>query len=354
MDEYVYLWAQWGALQTKEQYERLIETFGDLRQAWQQITPQFFAPFNFRYEKLVRIFQIKPLLDFKNITETMQRLEVTLFFIGDALYPEPLKNIPDAPPFLFVRGKLPPLHKALAIVGTRRMSSYGRYATEVLTADLVRNGFVIVSGLAKGVDECAHEITLKYNGTTVAVLGSGVDYLYPPSNSALGEQILRQGGAIVSEFPLGTPALKYHFPQRNRIISGLSRGVLVTEGGMKSGAKITAERAVDQSRTVFAVPAPLGGGELSVTNYLIQQGGVLVQSAEDILGHYKLQGTDFREVCELEPEEQEVLNHVAHGGKTIDELVLLTPFKVPKLSSLLVMLCIKNQVQQIGLKWVAT
>lgn len=352
MDEYVYLWAQWGALQTKEQYEQLKETFGDLRQAWQQITPQFFAPFNFRAEKLTRIFQIKPLLDFRSITETMQQLDVSLFFIDDPAYPEPLRNIPNAPPFLFVRGKLPPLHKAFAVVGTRRMSSYGRYATEVLTADLVRNGFVIVSGLAKGVDECAHETTLQYHGTTVAVLGSGVDLLYPPSNTQLGEQILRQGGAIVSEFPLGTPAMKHHFPQRNRIISGLSRGVLVTEGGIKSGAKITAERAGDQGRNVFAVPAPMGGGELSVTNYLIQQGATLVQSVDDILGHYQMQGTDLREIQELEPREQEVMNHVSNGGKTMDELTLITPYNIPQLSEILLMLQLKNQVTQIGLQWI--
>ncbi len=351
MDEYVYLWAQWGAAETAEQYRQLKETFGNLERAWKEITPDFFVPYNYGAEKLHRLFEIRRCLDFQQITQDLQRFQTTLFCIDEPDYPECLKNIPDAPPFLFVRGKLPPLHKAIAVVGTRRMSSYGHFATEVLTADLVRNDFAIISGLARGVDECAHTTTLKYHGATVAVLGCGVDLLYTPSNTQLGEQILRQGGAVVSEFPLGTPAMKHHFPQRNRIISGLSRGVLVTEGGMKSGAKITAEKAIEQGRNVFAVPTPLGGMELSVTNYLIQQGATLVQSIQDILGHYQMQGLDFHQIQELTNDEQEIMNHVSHGGKTIDELAEQTSYPVSHLSSTLVLLSLKGCVRQMGQKW---
>ncbi|MFH0820432.1 MAG: DNA-processing protein DprA [Candidatus Peregrinibacteria bacterium] len=351
MDEYLYLWAQWGAAETAEQYRQLKETFGDLERAWKEITPAFFTPYNYGAEKLQRLFEIRRCLDFQQITQDLARFKTTLFCIDEPSYPECLKNIPDAPPFLFVRGQLPPLHKAFAVVGTRKMSAYGRHATEVLVADLVRNGFVIVSGLANGVDDCAHVTTLEYHGTTVAVLGCGVDLIYPASNERLGEQILRQGGAIVSEFPLGTPAMKYHFPRRNRIISGLSRGVLVIEGGMKSGAKITAEKAVEQGRNVFAVPAPLSG-ELSCANYLIQQGAALVQSAQDILGHYQMQGLDFHQTVELTPEEQEIMNHISQGGKTMDELVVSTPYSIPQLSEILLVLCLKKQLREMGNKWV--
>ncbi len=354
MDEYLYLWAQWGAAETAEQYQQLKDHFGDLERAWKEITPDFFKPFNFGAEKLQRLFEIRRCLDFQQITHDLQRSQATLFCIDEPNYPECLKTIPDAPPFLFVRGQLPPLHKAFAVVGTRKMSAYGRYATEVLVADLVRNGFVIVSGLANGVDECAHATTLQYHGSTIAVLGSGVDLIYPAGNQRLGEQILRQGGAIVSEFPLGTPAMKHHFPRRNRIISGLSRGVLVIEAGIKSGAKITAEKAIDQGRNVFAVPTPINGGELSGTNWLIQQGAMLVQTAQDILGHYQMQGLDFRQPVELSADDRIILDHLKQGGKSMDELVVSTPYNISRLSEILLVLCLKKQVREMGYKWVLT
>lgn len=352
MDEFVYLWAQWGMLDRHEHYQKAKEVYGDLKQAWQNVTPEFFAQLGIGQEKIKRNFEIRPLIDFQDITRTMGRLSVRLLCIDEPDYPEPLKQIPTAPPFLFIRGQLPPLHKTIAIVGTRKMTNYGRVVTERFTADLVRNGFVIISGLATGVDQHAHETTLEYHGATVAVLGSGVDNVTPPCNNNLAEQIIRQGGAVISEFPFGAPPFRSHFPQRNRIIAGLSQGVLVTEGGRKSGALITADFAKEFGRDVFSIPSAILSGELSGTNYLIQQGAKLVQNAEDILESYHMKGMDFRQFAELNADEQIILGHVKQSGKTMDELAMSTTYNISRLSELLVNLCLKGQVQEIGQKWV--
>lgn len=350
-DETLYLWAQWGVL-TEPQYRVLLQQFGDLKRAWHNVTRAFFRPWGMNREKLDRIFAIRECIDFHTMTRTMKALNIRLLSLEDADYPEPLKHIGMPPPFLFIRGALPPLHKTFAVVGNRRMSHYGRLVTEKFTADLVRNGFVIVSGLAKGVDQRAHEVTLEHNGVTLAVLGSGVDVIYPESNARLGEQILRQGGAILSEFPLGTPALKHHFPLRNRIIAGLGQGVLVTEAGNKnSGALITANYAKEH-KSVFAVPSAIAGTEPSGTNHLIQQGAKLVHSVNDILEEYQMTPLNWLQSHDPSHDEQQILAAVGKNGKTIDELATETPYNVARLSDLLLQLCLKGAVKEMGRKWI--
>lgn len=350
-DETLHLWAQWGIL-NKQNHQRVLEYFGDLKTAWEKITPAFLAQF-FEAEKVDRIWEIRKRLDFETMMRSMEDLDIRLLHIDDPDYPEDLCASSDAPPFLFVRGSLPPLHKSLAVVGTRSITDYGRLVTERLTADLVYNGFVIVSGLALGVDTCAHETALRAQGATVAVLGSGVDVIYPATNRPLAQRILSAKGAIVSEYPLGTPAIPHHFPERNRIIAGLSRGTLVTEGGIKSGALITARLALEEGREVFAVPHGITKTQLSGTNHLIRRSEAkLVERASHILEEFQMETAQQSIPFDLSEDEKAILSHLAKGGADLDELSSQSGWKIQRLSELIVQLELKGLVREMGRKWV--
>ena len=204
--------------------------------------------------------------------------------LSDNRYPRLLAETYDPPPLLWVLGLMPEDDsRALAIVGTRRVSAYGRRAAERFGFDVARAGWTVVSGLAYGVDAAAHQAALDAGGRTVAVLGSGVDRIYPSRHTRLARAIVDGGGAVLSEFPLGTKPDATNFPRRNRIVAGLSRGVLVAEAHTTGGALITAHCALGQNREVFAVPAPLFGDVGQGANGLIQQGAGLAESAEAIL-----------------------------------------------------------------------
>jgi len=212
--------------------------------------------------------------------------ELYTISFDDTRYPQCLRTIAQPPSLLYIRGMLPPPDAThLAVVGTRKTTPYGKEITERLTMAAAQAGAVIVSGLALGVDGIAHAAALKVGGQTIAVLGSGIDdnSIYPRANYKLAQEILQGGGALISEQQPGTKPMQYHFPQRNRIIAGLSQAVLVTEGTFKSGSLITAKLALEQGRDVFACPhnifTPRGEGP----NYLIQQGAYPVCSAQDLL-----------------------------------------------------------------------
>jgi DNA processing protein len=264
-----------------------------------------------------------------------------------------MPEIHDPPPFIFVHGKIPPLHKSLGVVGTRNITPYGCMATEKFVTELVKNGFIIVSGLALGVDSCAHMTTIKNNGITIAVLGSGLDKVYPAPNRKLADEIVSHGGAVISEYPFGTLGLPHHFPARNRIISGLSRGVLVTEGGVKSGALITARFALEQGREVFAVPNNITKLSLSGTNHLIRRGEAkLVETIEHILEEFQMKPAQQQIQFEYNDEEKTVLLALADGGKIIDELIAKTSWPITKISEILTNLHLKGLVCEEGRKWV--
>lgn len=204
---------------------------------------------------------------------------------ADPAYPRLLHEIPDAPPVLWVRGDLRVEDdRAVAIVGTRRASDYGRRVAHAFAFELARRGYTVVSGLAYGIDAAAHRGALEAGGRTIAVLGSGVDRVYPARHAGLAAEIARGRGAVLSEFPLGTAPDAPHFPRRNRIVSGLALGTLVAEAHARGGALLTAWMAAEQNRAVFAVPAPLGGGVGEGTNLLVRKGyATLVTSVEDLL-----------------------------------------------------------------------
>lgn len=210
------------------------------------------------------------------------KLGASIVTCEDPAYPRNLLNIYDYPPFLYVRGSLVPDEIAVALVGSRLASPYGRYVTETLSRELALQGVTVVSGLARGIDAAAHRGALAGKGRTIAVLGCGLDLTYPPENAELAEAVAAQG-ALVTEFPLGTPPNAPNFPSRNRIISGISLGVVVVEAGEKSGSLITARIAGEQGRSVFAVPGAIDSAGSRGTHRLIKEGAKLVENVEDII-----------------------------------------------------------------------
>lgn len=218
----------------------------------------------------------------ENELATAQKLGVAIITCLDPLYPKNMLNIYDFPPFLYVKGTLQDDDICIAVVGSRMASTYGRFSTERLCRELAIRGVAIVSGLAKGIDAAAHRGCMAVKGRTIAVLGCGLDIVYPKENRELFEKIPLQG-AIITEFPFGTPPNGPNFPARNRIISGLSLGVVVVEASYRSGSLITARVALEQGREVFAVPGSIDSDGSKGTNKLIKDGAKLIESAEDIL-----------------------------------------------------------------------
>ena len=218
-----------------------------------------------------------------------RRHGAVIITLGEAGYPAPLVHIPDPPLALYVRGRLEPADDiAVGIVGSRRASRYGVQCAERLGYDLALRGVTVVSGLARGIDGAGHRGALQAGGRTLAVLGSGLARLYPPDHRELAEQIAHGAGALVSEFPMDTAPLPHNFPRRNRLISGLSLGVVVVEASARSGALITADQALEQGREVFAVPGPVTAVTSAGTHQLLKQGSRLVTSVEDILEELRL------------------------------------------------------------------
>lgn len=238
-----------------------------------------------RPEDIARIAESRD--EVSRLDAWLRRSGVRIITLCDPDYPHMLREIPSPPPILFFRGDLAAAGlKTVAIVGSRKASLAGLKIATSLAKDLARLGFTIVSGLARGIDRAAHTGALEAGGATIAVLGSGIDVIYPPEHDKLARSI-SNSGAVMTELPPGTPPLRQNFPRRNRIISGLSVGTVVVEAGEASGALITAHCALEQNRSVFAVPSTPGYATSVGTNRLLKEGAALVESADDIL----------REIC---------------------------------------------------------
>ncbi|MBI2475304.1 DNA-protecting protein DprA [Candidatus Uhrbacteria bacterium] len=269
--------------------------------------------------------------------------------LSDEKYPSLLKTLYDPPAVLFVRGKLPSEEqKHLAVVGSRKASGYGKEATRTIVEPLARAGVVIVSGLAYGIDALAHQAALDVGGTTIAVLGSGVDTqsIYPSSNRSLASQIIAHDGAIISEYPIGTLPLKTFFPIRNRIIAGISHGTLVIEAAIKSGSLITARAALEQGRDVYAVPGPIHSPLSEGPNNLIKMGAIPVTHASDIHSV----STD-ENVIAYKPvnEDEKVLFDVIEAiPRHADELINLTKLSPSTVNHLLTILEMKGAIRHDG------
>ncbi len=282
----------------------------------------------------------------------LRQTRARLISYWDEAYPRSLKAIYDPPAFLFVEGDAALMEApSLAIVGTRVPSEYGKQVTHSLAGELSRRGFVIASGFARGVDTVAHKAALSAGGKTLAVLGNGLDVIYPSENRALLPAFERQGVRI-SEYPFGTKPDSGNFPKRNRIISGLSRGVLVVEAGEKSGALLTAMYALDQNREVFAVPGPISSPKSAGTNNLIKQGAKLVESVDDIL--VELEGLSFPGKKEERPEpalEEPALSiyrFLADEPRHIDQIALKCGLSPSEALSQLLILELNGHVRQLA------
>jgi len=225
-----------------------------------------------------------------NEWQKLQKQKINFILSSENKYPYLLKEIPYPPLSLYIKGKIPEKMPCIAVIGTRKMSAYGKLVTKKLVKELVDYNFVIVSGLAEGVDTIAHQTALKNKGKTIAVLGSGLNKIFPYNNRKLAQEITKHG-ALITEYPLESPPLKHYFPWRNRIISGLCSAIIVIEAPERSGALITARFALEQNREVFAIPGSIFNKNSIGTNNLIKQGAKLVSKIEDILEELNMQLT---------------------------------------------------------------
>lgn len=302
---------------------------------------------------LYSLITVKRDRDLDNELKRVSDLGIKLLRIGFEGYPENLAKIPSAPFLLYVRGEILPQDAiSLAVVGTRRATDYGRQATSKIVSDLASFGLTIVSGLALGIDTCAHRAAMESGGRTLAVLGHGLDQVYPPENHRLAEEIV-QTGALISEAPLGFPPVSGSFPSRNRIISGLALGTLVCEAPEKSGALITASQALEQGRPVFALSGSIFNLQNLGTARLIQDGAKLVVSPTDITNELDIQQTSLevsaRAVIPSSSEEELILGVLSEGEFLhADELCRRTGLSVPTVSATLTKMVIKGMVEEFN------
>ena len=308
-------------------------------------------------EKIVSsIIQEKKRIDADEDLKTIDRLGIHLLSFQDDKYPQNLLHTFNPPSFLYIRGNFKERDRdAVAMVGTRRATIYGKMMVRKLARDLAKEGLTIVSGMARGVDTAAHLGALEAGGRTVAVLGCGVDVVYPPENRKLMTDIM-ESGVVISEFPLGTPPEGINFPRRNRIISGLSKGVVVVEAPLRSGALITADFALEEGREVFAVPGNINSPYSQGTNRLIKQGAKLVEDAQDILeeldlsllGETKKREESAKGKLSLSLEEEKILDLLGGQPSHIDLLVQESSLPASRVAEVLMRLEIKGLVRQLA------
>ncbi len=334
----------------------LLDYYGDIEQAW-LADPGEWRAMGLDKRSVQNLFKVRNTLDLDVELEKLDKLNVSVLTWESPHYPTLLNNIENPPPILYLRGRLKPEDEwAVAVVGTRRATAYGRECTRMLVGGLVESGVTVISGLAYGIDTEAHRVAVGSGGRTLAVLGSGVDVLYPAENRKLAQSII-ENGAIISEYPLGTKPESGNFPRRNRIISGLSLGVLVVEGAIQSGARITADYALEQGRDVFAVPGTILRKSSSGPNYLIQNGAKLVGHVNDILEELNLtmiaQQTEARAIIPDNEVEAVLLEHLSAEPVHVDDLGESTGLSASDVSSTLTMMELKGMVRQVeGMNYV--
>jgi len=330
-------------------FQQLFDYFGTLEIAWN-------APYeSLRQaglgEKVTNSFiETRRMLDLEMEVKKVSDLGIQVITLQDENYPRRLKEIDQPPPVLFVKGGLLPQDDwAVAIVGTRQNSVYGRQVTEELASFLAQNKVTVISGLARGIDIIAHDATLKAGGRTIAVLGCGVDQIYPPENRIIAEKMIKNG-ALISEYAIGTPPDGINFPPRNRIISGLSLATVVVEAGESSGALITSTFAVNQGREVFAAPGNYYAPKSKGTNRLIRDGARPLLDFNDILEVLHLDHVqDFHYAQSALPSDkiEKVLFEVlSKDSLYIDEILALTGLPIEKVSAALIMMELKGLVRQ--------
>ncbi|HET9589328.1 MAG TPA: DNA-processing protein DprA [Anaerolineales bacterium] len=331
--------------------QALIQHFGDLEVAW-KASPGELAEAGLGAKVIERILQARAEIDLEKLWARIEAQGITILTWEDDNYPGRLREIDQPPPVLYVRGEyLPDDLFAVAIVGTRRVTAYGRQITEELASFLAANGITVISGLARGVDAIAHQTTLKAGGRTIAVLGSGVDKIYPPEHRGLAERMTGRG-AVISDYAPGTPPDASNFPPRNRIISGLSLAVVVVEAGETSGALITAEFAAEQGREVFAVPGSILAPQSKGTNKLIQRGALPLLSMNDLMQALDLtrmgEQKAARKLIPADETEARLMNVLGSEPLHVDEIRNQAELPIEKVSATLALMELKGMVRQVG------
>lgn len=329
---------------------RLVDTFGSLAVAWSAPDHQLRRCLEDRAR--MALVDARAKFDVATVYSEITSRGVSIATPVDLSYPSLLAEIPAPPPVLYYRGEILETDRtAVAIVGTRRVTPYGREMAARLSADLARAGVTIVSGLARGVDGIAHSAALDAGGRTIAVLGSGIDRIYPPEHRNLAQRIAEQG-AILSDYLPDTPPDGVNFPPRNRIISGLSLGVVVIEAPDRSGALITVDFAADQGRDVFAVPGPVNAPNSAGSNRIIREGARLVRSADDVLEdlqiHRSAAQIATQQVLPLDENERRLLAVLTAIPQHIDDLAALSDSTVADTSGRLMMLELQGLIRNTG------
>ncbi len=287
--------------------KKLIHAIDDLERVFKLSKTELRAIEGIGEASALKILSFDDWKEVDNILQRSEEINAQIVTLVDAGYPALLKQIYDPPILLWVRGETEVLNEpGLAVIGTRNMTGHGRKIGTQLTTELAEQGLVINSGLAYGVDVIAHKAAMQAGGKTVAVLGSAIDKLYPKSHAEIANQIVKTGGAIITEYAPGTEAEPGFFPERNRIVSGLSYGTLVIESSIQGGSMITAELALDQNREVFAVPHSLENLNGTGCNYLIKTGTAkLVQSAQDIMDELPIEREDEHPTFNIQPKKRD-------------------------------------------------
>lgn len=331
--------------------KNLLDYFGSLEIAWNAPAGALLTA-GLPQKSVEYQLALRNQIDLDALIQKIDAQGIKIITWEDADYPRRLKEINQSPPVLFLRGSFEIADDwAVAVVGTRRVTAYGRQVAAEISRFLAQNGVTVISGLARGVDAVAHNAALQAGGRTIAVLGNGVDVVYPPEHRRLSEEIIRSG-ALVSDYAVGTAPESQNFPPRNRIISGLSLATIVVEAGETSGALITAEFAVEQGREVFAVPGSILAPQSSGTNQLIEEGARPLLRMQEILDVLKLEKLpemqETRRIMPASDHEKQILKYLSYDPTHIDTLCQLSGLPINDVSATLTMMELKGMVTSVG------
>ena len=349
-------WLAWNKISDigPKRFYQLLDYFGSTDTAWKANSGKISKILNISPKISSRLFEEKNNINPERELDLIYKHKVNVLTVEDALYPENLKTIHYPPPVLYFKGTILESDKnSISIVGSRKATYYGKIVAEKLGKDLALTGLTIVSGMARGIDTAAHKGALSVSGRTIAVLGCGIDHIYPPENRRLAQEI-QESGAVISEFPLSTLPERQNFPRRNRIISGLSLGIVVVEAAKKSGALITADFALEQGREVFAIPGNINSPLSNGSHNLIKQGAKLVDNYQDILEEIhialpqmKTEKEMVKENTSLTEEENIIYRIINLEPIQIDEVIGVSKFSAGKVSEILLSLELKDLIKEI-------
>lgn len=335
--------------------EKIIEYFYDLRDLWESSSKEVNSIKGLRNEVKEKIIINRNYKNIEKLFEDIEKQNLNIITIYDENYPLGLKYIPDNPKVLYTKGnEIEDDKLSIAIVGSRKATSYGKWACEKFTRELVEMDVTIVSGLATGIDTIAHKTALDFGGKTIGIIGNGIDIVYPKKNLSLYKE-MEEKGTIISEFPLGTPPLAFNFPLRNRIISGISRGIIVIEAQEKSGSLITAHHGLEQGKDVFALPGNINSIFSEGTNKLIKDGAKPLLDIEDILEEIyelkekiksnKIDNLDYSNYSETEIK---IIKSLEEGPTHSDKIAYKIGIDISTVNSILTILELKGVVQEVS------